>query len=358
MLGAIGGSLELMERRLAKGDFGIERYLQTARQAVLRAATLTHRLLAFARKQPLAPTVFNPNQLITEMSDLLRSTLDETIAIETVLGAGLWLVEADSNQLESTILNIAINARDAMAEGGKLMIETSNAALDQAYCDQNDEVEPGQYIMVAISDTGSGMSADIAQRAFDPFFTTKPAGTGTGLGLSQVYGFIKQSRGHVKIYSELDAGTTVRIYLPRSLSQPGVTTTTIAQPQLAGLAGEVVLVVEDDDAMRHHTAEALRELGYSVLESASAAQALELLAGAPDVTVLLTDVVMPSMDGKRLADEARRRRPELKVLFMTGYTPNAVVHGGILDPAVQFLSKPFTLEELARKLRLVMAKAG
>jgi CheY-like chemotaxis protein len=241
-----------------------------------------------------------------------------------------------------------------MPDGGKLTIETANAILDEAYCRQNPEVEPGQFAMIAISDTGTGMTPDVAARVFDPFFTTKPSGKGTGLGLSQVYGFVKQSRGHIKIYSELGAGTTVKIYLPRLAGDARAIKPVTAEPVRTGERSEVVLLVEDDALMRRLTAEALYELGYTVFDSVNAANALAILDRETGVRLLFTDVVMPDINGRKLADEALRRRPNLKVLFTTGYTANAVVHGGVLDAGVNFLSKPFTLDQLASKVRAVL----
>jgi len=353
MLGVMAGSLDLIRRRIAANDFRIERYVTAAQEAATRAAALTQRLLAFARQQPLEPKPINANRMIANMSELLRSTLGEQIQIETISAGGLWSLEADANQLESAILNVAINARDAMPEGGKLTIETQNAFLDDAYVDQNVDIRPGQYVMVAISDTGGGMDAATASRAFDPFFTTKPAGSGTGLGLSQVFGFVRQSGGHVKIYSELGAGTTVRIYLPRSMRQPEVSQP-VASTLKRGTLMEVILVVEDDPLMRKMSTEALRELGYTAVHSGSAMQAIRLLETRPDIALLFTDVVMPEVNGKKLADEALRRWPGLKVLYTTGYTQNAVVHGGVLDSGVQLISKPFTLPQLAVKVRSVL----
>ncbi len=354
MLGVIMGALDLMQRRVRVGDFGIERFMQAAIKASERAAGLTHRLLAFARQQPLAPEPVNANKLIGNMSDLLRSTLGEHIRIETVSAAGLWLTKADAHQLESAILNVAINARDAMPDGGNLTIETGNVFLDDAYCRQNAEAEPGQFVMLAVSDTGTGMAPEVAARVFDPFFTTKPAGRGTGLGLSQVYGFIKQSRGHIKVYSEPGAGTSVKIYLPRLIGETEKLERARPPAIQKGYAGELVLVVEDDQLMRQMSVDALTDLGYGVIDSESAMEALRILDGRPDVKLLFTDVVMPEMNGKKLADEALRRRPDLKILFTTGYTPNAVVHGGVLDPGVNFLGKPFTLEQLAAKVRATL----
>jgi signal transduction histidine kinase len=354
MLGVITGSLDLIRRRMKRGDFGIERFVEAAQKASERAATLTHRLLAFARQQPLAPEPIDANRMIAGMSDLLHSTLGEQIQIETVSGAGLWRTSADAHQLENAILNVAINARDAMPTGGKLTIEAANAYLDDAYCRQHAEIEPGQFVMIAISDTGAGMKPEVLERAFEPFYTTKSTGKGTGLGLSQVYGFVKQSRGHIKIYSETGAGTTVKMYLPRFVGDAEEIKRLVPQPARQGGTGEVILVVEDDPLMRRLATEALRELGYAALDSGNAADALAVLEHRPDVKLLFTDVVMPEVNGRKLAEEAVRRRPDLKVLYTTGYTPNAVVHGGVLDPGVNFLGKPFTLEQLASKVHAAL----
>lgn len=353
MLGVITGALDLMRRRLQRDEFGIGQFIDVAMRATERSAALIQRLLAFARQQPLAPEPVDANRMIADMSELLRSTLGEQVEIETVLAAGLWRTSVDAHQLESAIVNIAINSRDAMPGGGKLTIETGNVYLDDAYCRQHAEVSPGQYVMIAISDQGTGMSQEDAARAFDPFFTTKPTGKGTGLGLSQVYGFIKQSLGHVKIYSELGTGTTVKIYLPR-LHGPVEEAGRTAPPLVAGRSSEVVLVVEDDPLMRRLSGDSLRELGYGVLESESGAAALAVLSDVPHVNLLFTDVVMPEMNGRKLAEEALKKRPSLKVLFTTGYTRNAVVHGGVLDPDVNFISKPFTIQQLASKVRAVL----
>jgi len=354
MLGVIMGALDLVKRRIAKGDYGVERFIDAATIASERAATLTQRLLAFARQQPLSPQPLDANKMIANMSDLLQSTLGEQIHIETVTAAGLWTVHADSQQLENAILNIALNGRDAMPDGGKLTIETANAYLDDAYCAQNPEVQPGQFVLIAITDTGVGMPPDVAARAFDPFFTTKPAAKGTGLGLSQVYGFIKQSSGHIKVYSEPGAGTTMKIYLPRRIGDAREIKRTTAGPMRTGNRSEIILVVEDDPLMRRLASEALHELGYTVFDCDSAANALATLDRVADVKILFTDVVMPDINGKKLADEAIRRRPDLKVLFTTGYTANAVVHGGVLDSGVNFIAKPFTLDQLAAKVRAIL----
>jgi len=354
MLGVIMGAHDLILRRMKKGDFGIQRFVEAAINAAERAAMLTQRLLAFARQQPLAPQPVDANRMIGSMSDLLHSTLGEQIKIETVMAGGLWMIHADMQQLESAILNIAINGRDAMPDGGRLTIETANSYLDEAYCRQNPEIELGQFVMLAITDTGAGMSPGVAARVFDPFFTTKPAGKGTGLGLSQVYGFVKQSQGHIKIYSEIGAGTTVKIYLPRLSGGVTENKPAAAEPMRTGDRSEIILVVEDDALTRRLTCEALHELGYTVFDSENAANALAILDRETNVRLLFTDVVMPDINGKKLADEALRRRPGLKVLFTTGYTANAVVHGGVLDPGVNFISKPFTLDQLAAKVRSVL----
>jgi signal transduction histidine kinase len=354
MLGVIMGALDLVTRRMAKGDFGIQRFLDAATAASERAATLTQRLLAFARQQPLSPQPLDANQMIGNMSELLHSSLGEQINIQTVKAAGLWIAHADAQQLENAILNIAINGRDAMPEGGKLTIETANAYLDDAYCRDNPEISPGQFVLIAISDTGVGMPPDVAARAFDPFFTTKATGKGTGLGLSQVYGFVKQSHGHIKVYSEIGAGTTVKIYLPRLIGNAEEIKRAAVGPIQTGDRSEVVLLVEDDSLMRRLTADALHELGYTVFDADNATNALATLDRLADVKLLFTDVVMPDINGKKLADEAVRRRPGLKVLFTTGYTANAVVHGGVLDRGVNFISKPFTLDQLASKVRAVL----
>jgi signal transduction histidine kinase/CheY-like chemotaxis protein len=354
MLGVIMGAHDLILRRIKKGDFGIERFLEAAISASERAAVLTQRLLAFARQQPLAPQPIDANKMIVNMSSLLHSTLGEQIRIETVAAGGLWTINADAQQLESAILNIAINARDAMPEGGRLTIETANAHLDEAYCKQHPEIEPGQYVMIAVTDTGVGMSPEVTARVFDPFFTTKPAGKGTGLGLSQVYGFVKQSHGHIKVYSEIGAGTNVKIYLPRLIGDAKEIKRTISETLRTGDRSEIILVVEDDTLMRRLTTEALHELGYTVFESENAVNALAILDRVSDVKLLFTDVVMPDINGRKLADEAVRRRPGLKVLFTTGYTANAVVHGGVLDAGVHLIGKPFTLDHLAAKVRAVL----
>ncbi len=350
MLSVIIGSLDLLGRRVAEDDARSRRYVDNAMEGARRAATLTHRLLAFSRQQPLSPEPVDANKLVAGMSELLRHTLSGTIRLETVLGGGLWRCNVDPNQLENVIVNLAVNARDAMPNGGRLTIETQNAHLDDRYVARNVGLVPGQYVLVAVTDTGTGMSDEVIEKAFDPFFTTKEIGKGTGLGLSQVYGFVKQSGGHVKIYSEVGLGTTVKIYLPRHTGEEDEATAS-AQPAGADGGLELILVVEDDESVRRVTLDAVQELGYRTLEADGATEALRLLDMHPEIALLFTDIVMPEIDGRNLADEAMRRRPGLKVVFTTGYTRNAVVHNGVLDAGVRLLTKPFTLDELSAKLR-------
>jgi len=350
MLAIIIGNLDLALKRM--NEDRPRRLVQNALEGAQRAAALTNRLLAFSRLQPLEPKPTDLNKCVTETSNLLHRTLGENIVIETVLGAGVWRALVDTSQMENAILNLAINARDAMPNGGKLTLETSNTYLDQSYADGHDEVVAGQYVMLAITDTGVGMSAETMAKAFDPFFTTKPVGSGTGLGLSQVHGFIKQSGGHVKLYSELGIGTSVKLYLPRSLAL-GYTAPEKAAPEKRDASGLSVLVVEDADGVREFAVEALEYLGYAVCQADGAEAALTLLRGARSVDLMLTDVVMPGLNGRKLVEEACRVRPKLKVLYMTGYTRNAIVHNGVLDHGIHLLNKPFTLAQLEQALRAV-----
>jgi PAS domain S-box-containing protein len=356
LLTVVIGNIETAQRHLGEGAEGrVRRAVESAMRGAQRAATLTQRLLAFSRRQPLTPGPVDVNKLVHAMSDLLNRALGETVALESVLGAGLWRVEVDSNQLEAAILNLAVNARDAMPNGGKLTIETANSHLDEAYAVAHAEVVQGQYVMIAVADTGHGMAKEILARAFEPFFTTKEAGQGTGLGLSQVYGFVKQSGGHVQIYSETGDGTTVRIYLPRLLTLAGQDEVVVDELLATGLRAETILVVEDDDDVRAHTVESLRDLGYRVIEAHDAPSALRLLELQPaPVRLLFTDVVLPGMNGRQLAEEARRRQPDLKVLYTTGYARNAIIHHGKLDPGVELISKPFAYAALAAKVRDVL----
>ncbi|HTW89288.1 MAG TPA: PAS domain S-box protein [Candidatus Binataceae bacterium] len=355
LLTVISGNLEVLQRRLPTDlDANLGRLARMAQQATARAALLTHRLLAFSRRQPLEPKPVSVNTLITGISELLRRTLGESVRIETVLAGGVWTVFVDTNQLESALLNLAVNARDAMPRGGKLTIEAANVYLDEPYS-ATAEVPAGQYVGIFISDTGAGMTPEVMAKAFDPFFTTKEVGQGTGLGLSQVYGFIKQSGGHVKIYSEVGAGTTIKIYLPRYFSadsanelQPDA----IAIPQAKG---ETILVVEDEADVRSSAVEMLRDLGYRVIEAADGVSGLGLLDTHHEIDLLFTDIGLPGgMNGRQLADEAQRHKAGLKVLFTSGYARNAVVHHGRLDPGVELIVKPFTYAGLAAKVRSIL----
>jgi PAS domain S-box-containing protein len=351
LLQIVVSNLEAIRRMAPSEPARLHRAVESAMNGARRAGALTQRLLAFARKQPLDPKPIDANVLVSGMSELLHRTLGEPISVETVLGAGLWRIEVDPNELENALLNLAVNARDAMPDGGSLTIETANAHIDGTYVAMHAEVTPGQYVLIAVSDTGTGMDAATIAQAFEPFFTTKPAGHGTGLGLSQVYGFVKQSRGHVKIYSEVGVGTTVKIYLPRLLSASAPAEEPASSMPLAAAQGDVILVVEDDDDVRAATVESLRELGYRVIEAPDGPKALQALESEPRVKLLFTDVVLPGgMTGAQVAAEARGMRPRLKVLFTTGYARNAIVHQGRLDPGVTLISKPFSFDELAAKI--------
>jgi PAS domain S-box-containing protein len=355
LLTIIIGNLETIERNLAKSPVDAARLLRSASNALRgarRAESLTQRLLAFSRQQPLDPKPVDLARLVTGMSELLRRTLGEQITIETVLSGGGWRAQADPNQLELAILNLAVNARDAMPDGGKLTLETANVHLDEKYASSQAEVVPGQYVMLAVTDNGSGMTPEVIAKAFDPFFTTKDIGHGTGLGLSQVYGFIKQSRGHVKIYSELGEGTTVKLYLPRALGLQEEIEDESTTLFLHGPKDETILVVEDDADVRSFTCETLAEIGYKVLSAENGATALRVLSNHPEICALFTDVGLPGgMNGRQLAEEARKQRPDLRVLFTTGYARNAIVHEGRLDPGVDLITKPFSQAALAEKLR-------
>ena len=356
LLTVITGNVDMARRALGSGESSRAlRALDNAQKGAQRAASLTQRLLAFSRRQPLAPKVVNVDRLVAGMSDLLHRALGEQVQLETVATPGLWQVEVDPNQLESAILNLAVNSRDAMPDGGKLTIETANARLDDQYSAAHAEVAPGNYVVIAVTDTGSGMSKETLARVFDPFFTTKGVGKGTGLGLSMVYGFVKQSGGHVKIYSEPNEGTTVKIYLPRVMSA-GDSDEKIEVAEVDRMRREQrILVVEDDDDVRAYTVEILRELGYRVLEAHDAASALSLLERQEQrVDLLFTDIVMPGLSGRDLADGARESHPAIKVLFTTGYARNAIVHGGRLDPGVEMIAKPFTYVALAEKIADVL----
>ncbi|WP_176592084.1 CHASE3 domain-containing protein [Sphingobium sp. EM0848] len=357
MLAIVIGSLDIARRRLTPDiDAHIVKGIDNAAEGAQRAAQLTARLLAFSRQQPLDPQPTDVNRLVGGMSELLRRTIGESIRVETVLAGGLWRASIDASQLEAAIINLCVNSRDAMPSGGRLTIETANAHLDDAYVAVQDDVAAGQYVMVSVTDTGTGMPPEVVERAFDPFFTTKGVGKGTGLGLSQVFGFIKQSRGHVKIYSEPGEGTIIKVYMPRHYGPDAVAGTVAVSPmELPRARGEeIILVVEDEERVRHMSVDSLRELGYTIVQASDGEQALEMLTIQPRIDMLFTDIVMPGINGRMLADRARETRPDLKILYTTGYTRNAIVHNGMLDPGVSFLAKPFTLDQLAVKVRQVL----
>lgn len=353
LLQVIGGNLQLIARRA--GDLPeIKKRVENAMSGVERGAKLASSLLSFARRQPLEPKAVKIGRLLVSMEDMTRRALGEEIDVETVISGGLWTTEVDPAQLENAILNLAINARDAMDGAGKLTIEVANAALDAGYCAAHPEVAPGQYVLLAVSDTGSGMPQDVIDQAFEPFFSTKPEGKGTGLGLSMVYGLVKQSGGHVKIYSEVGEGTTVKIYLPRSLQAEDHAGEQLVQPATGG--HETVLVVEDDEQVRLTVVDMLTDLGYRVLRANDAASALTVIDSGIHIDLLFTDVVMPGpLRSPELAKKARERLPNVAVLFTSGYTENAIVHGGRLDPGVELLGKPYSRDNLARKIRHVLA---
>lgn len=361
LLTAILGNVDLALRRSGESDERLKRSLNAARQASERAASLVQRLLAFSRQHPLEVRAVDANKLVQGMSELLRRTIGETITVESVLAGGLWKMAVDPNQLENALLNLAVNARDAMPGGGCLTIETANTYLDEAYIAANaTDISHGQYVMIAVSDTGSGMSKQVIDRAFEPFFTTKPTGSGTGLGLSMVYGFVKQSGGHIKIYSEAGEGTAIKLYLPRLMDENQVEPWIPPEPAIERKGDsderpDQILLVEDDEEVNRFSSEVLREEGYHVISTHDAAAGLRLLDANADIKLLFTDVVLPGgMNGRQLADEALRRRPNLKVLYTTGYTRNAIIHHGRLDADVDLLTKPFTSEALAKKVRQIL----
>ena len=371
LLTIIIGNLDTMKRQLAKlADLEpareiagkLSKSLDAALRGAQSSAELTHRLLAFSRRQALEPARLDVNRLVAGMLEMLRRTLGSDISIETVLGAGLWPALADAHQLENVLLNLALNGKAAMPDGGCLTIETANTYLDDAYVRSFGDVKAGQYVVVCVTDTGSGIAKDILDRVFEPFFTTKPPGEGSGLGLAMVHGFVKQSGGHVRIYSEEGHGTTVKIYLPRLLQAEEVSAVPAARPiedttVPRARQSETILVVEDNGGVRDYAKVVLSELGYRVLEAGDANEALRLLA-ANSVDLLFTDVVLPGpMTGRALADKASKMRPGLPILFTTGYTRNAIVHRGRLDADVHLLNKPFTQQDLVRKIRELLDAA-
>jgi PAS domain S-box-containing protein len=353
LLQVVSGNLQLLSKDIL-GNEQAERRLANALAGVNRGAKLASQLLAFGRRQALEPRVINIGRFISGMDDLLRRSLGEAVEVEIITSGGLWNTFADPTQVENALLNLAINARDAMSGSGKLTIEMGNAALDQEYARNHQEVIAGQYVMLAVTDTGSGIGPEILEKVFEPFFSTKPEGKGTGLGLSMVYGFVKQSGGHVKIYSEVDQGTTVRIYLPRSVADEDREVVVYNGPVFGGT--ETVLVVEDDEDVRSIVVETLSDLGYRVLTAKDAQAGLNVIESGMMIDVIFTDVVMPGpLKSSEMARRAKERLPGVAVLFTSGYTENSIVHGGRLDPGVELLSKPYTREALARRLRHIIA---
>ncbi len=353
LLTVILGGLDFIARHLPKEE-RLQRAAGQATRAAQRAATLTQQLLAFSRRQPLNPKPTDVNQLIAAFSEMLRRTLSEEISIQTVLGGGLWRVEVDAHQLESALLNLAVNSRDAMPGGGRFVVETGNARISAAQAARYTDIDPGEYVMIRLKDSGVGMSSEVMTRAFEPFFTTKPLGRGTGLGLSQVFGFVKQSGGHISLSSEPGCGTSVSIYLPRLTGE--TLAEEVASPVVVPRArpNETILVVEDDDDLRIYSTESLCELGYTVLQASNGPAALRVLEQHPQVMLLFTDVGLPGIDGRELVEAARRRCRDLKVLFTTGYARDTIMHRGRLDPGVELLTKPFTHVQLATRVREVL----
>jgi signal transduction histidine kinase/FixJ family two-component response regulator len=356
------GNLETAQRNAKSPrspNPNLDRALGNAMRGAQRAAALTSRLLAFSRRQALDPKSLDPNRFLSRSAEFLKRAIGERVEVEVVGTAGSWQIEADPNHLETALLNLVINSRDAMPDGGKVTIEVTNIFADEEYCRRNPELSPGQYVLICVSDTGCGMPSDVLDRAFEPFFTTKELGQGTGLGLSQVYGFVKQSGGHVKIYSEDGQGTTVSIYLPR-FTRPADSDEPPAYDMPGrSEAGEVILVVEDDEDLRSYLTEALHSLGYSVLASAHAQGALAILSrNSARIDLMLTDVVMPGMNGRELGRRAQEIRPGLRVLYMSGYSRNAVVHQGRLDDGIELLQKPITQTHLASRVRDVLDRAA
>ena len=353
LLQVISGNLQLLGRDVA-GQERAQGYVKSALDGVRRAAKLASQLLAFSRRQPLQPKTVNLGRFVSGLEELLRRTLGEGIAVDTVVADGLWNSFVDPAQVENALLNLAINARDAMAGSGRLTIEARNALLDEAYARQQTDLVAGQYVLLVVTDTGSGMPPEVLQRAFEPFFSTKPEGKGTGLGLSMVYGFIKQSGGHIKVFSEPGQGTTIKLYLPRSMDDE---TVVLPAPQQEGAGGsETILVAEDDDGVRATVVELLQQLGYRVLQARDAASALAVIDTGVHIDLLFTDVVMPgSLRSPEMARLARERQPHMAVLFTSGYAQDAIVHGGRLDPGLDLLGKPYTQDALAGKIRHVLA---
>ena len=353
MLAVVIGSLDLVIRRLSEADPKLLRMAQAASDGAKRAANLTQRLLAFSRQQPLNPAAVDISSSILETAELIRRTVGENIEVETTCAAGLWRAHIDRSQLDAAILNLAINARDAMPDGGKLTLALANTYLDATFGTGDEGVTPGPYVLISVADTGAGIAPELLPQVFEPFFTTKALGVGTGLGLSQVLGFIRQSGGQVRLESRVGAGTTVKLFLPKSLQAEDARPE--PPPSIPLVRRDVtVLLVEDEAGVREFVREALEELGYHVVTAERPGQALQLLSKRPEISVLLTDVIMPEMNGKALADAALAMKPGLPVLFMTGYAQDAIVHNGVLDAQTHLLSKPFTVAQLGMELEAVM----
>ncbi|WP_145730822.1 hybrid sensor histidine kinase/response regulator [Nitrospirillum pindoramense] len=354
LMGVIGG-LDIVRRRISQGRLSdLDRFMDASMASAQRAAALTHRLLAFSRQQSLDPKPIDVNGLVRSMEDLLRRTLGEQIELRVGMAENLVAARSDANQLESAILNLAINARDAMPDGGILTIETGRATLDRAYAARHDGLTAGDYIMIRVSDTGMGMPPDVVAKAFDPFFTTKPIGQGTGLGLSMIYGFVKQTGGHVRIDSEMWRGTAITLYLPCDGGDDAHEAGMAGMGETPEGAGEIVLVVEDDESVRLLVLDVLQELGYTALHAADGRGALSVIESSSQIDLLITDVGLPGLNGRQLAEIARRRRPDLPVLFVTGYAANAAVRGDFLDEGMDMVMKPFAMDELAAKIRGIL----
>ncbi|WP_426128886.1 ATP-binding protein [Pseudomonas sp. DWP1b1] len=352
MLTGIIGSLELLRRRVSRGKLDdLDSLIDLGVTSANRAAGLTHRLLAFSRRQSLDSKPVEINQLVTSMGELLQRSINESIALDMRLTGQLWTAEADPNQLESALLNLVINARDAMPNGGSLTVETTNRHLDSVFTAAYGTLKPGDYVELSVSDTGCGIPESVMGRVFDPFFTTKPIGQGTGLGLSMIYGFARQSHGHVTIHSEVGKGTTVSLFLPRFIGEVVADVATDAALLPFANAGETVLIVEDDPAVRVLVSAVLKELGYGFVEAGDADTAVPIIESAQRIDLLISDVGLPGMNGRQLAEIGRQIRPELKVLFITGYAEHAAVRGGFLDPGMQLITKPFTFDLLTAKVR-------
>ncbi|UAK26740.1 response regulator [Sphingomonas nostoxanthinifaciens] len=354
MLTGVIGSLELLKRHVAEGRHDrVDRYIDAASTSALRAAGLTQRLLAFSRRQSLDVGPVDVNLLVVGMEELLARTLGDHVELEVHLHADTWAARTDQNQLESALLNLAINARDAMPDGGRLTIETANTRLDASFTATVRDLAPGDYVVIGVSDTGTGMTPGVIDKAFDPFFTTKPIGAGTGLGLSMIYGFTKQSGGHVQIYSEVGRGTTVKLYLPRIMRAPDAAAPR-ERTSIPATPGEQVLLVEDDPAVRMLVRDVLAELGYGVEEAGDADAAIPQLRAMPRIDLLVTDVGLPGMNGRQLAEVARDLRPGLKVLFITGYAERAAVRADFLAEGMDMITKPFVIDVLSKKIRAMI----